>query len=250
MENISKIEASHLFELDNISFLVDNSIILKGITTTLNSGKITGVIGPSGAGKSTFLRLMNRLITPTTGKIYYKGRNYDQLDPRQIRKEIGLVQQQPNLFSGSVKHNLLYGPKVWNIQYSENELIALLERVNLDDSFLERDVATLSGGEKQRVNVARSLANQPNTLLLDEPTSSLDISSAEILEATIKNLAKEGIKIIIVTHSLEQTKKLTDEILFFKDQQLNEKIPTKEFFEKYDETQILSFFQKNQGDKK
>ena len=122
----------------------------------------------------------------------------------------------------------------------------LLEKVALDKDFLYRDIDGLSGGEQQRVSLARSLANKPKVLLLDEPTSSLDINSEEIIEETILKLRNEGIKIIIVTHSLEQTERITDSLLFMRDGKLVEKIHTADFFKQYDKKEIRTFFKKRE----
>ncbi|MFX1496072.1 MAG: ATP-binding cassette domain-containing protein [Promethearchaeota archaeon] len=235
---------AEIFSMNNVSFQIADKILLKDITVRISSSDITGIIGPSGAGKSTFLRLLNKLLSPSKGIILYNHQNMNDLPSRQIRKEVGLVQQRPYLFPGSVRDNLLYGPEIWNIKYSDKELITLLEKVALEQKFLDRDVDGLSGGEQQRVSLARSLANNPKVLLLDEPTSSLDINSEEIIEKTLKRLAYDGIKVIIVTHSLEQTKRLTDIIIFMRDGELKEKMTTNDFFSLYNEEEIRSFFKK------
>ena len=235
-----------LFKAVNVGFQVGDTTILDGISVEINSSEITGIIGPSGAGKSTFLRLLNKLISPSNGTILYKNQEIKHLSPQEIRKEIGLVQQRPFLFSGNVKDNLLYGPKIWGIIYTDKELLQLLQKVALEKQFLEKQIEGLSGGEQQRVSLARSLANKPQVLLLDEPTSSLDINSEEIIENTLKQLREEGMKIIIVTHSLEQTERLTESLLFLREGKLIEKIPTEEFFSKYDSSEIRSFFKDKQ----
>ncbi|MFX0052950.1 MAG: phosphate ABC transporter ATP-binding protein [Candidatus Hermodarchaeota archaeon] len=230
--------------LHNVSYEINSNEILKDISVKIDKKGITGIIGPSGSGKRTFLRLLNRLISTSTGKIILEGNDYETIPVRELRKRIGLVQQRPHLFPETVRDNLTYGPKIWGNNISEQELEKLLERVALPKDFLDRNVDTLSGGEQQRVSVARSLANNPEILLLDEPTSSLDIVSEEILEDTIKKLSQDGIKIIIVTHSLEQTSRLTDQLLFLSDGKFKEKTSTKSFFQKYDEDEIRGFFKK------
>jgi putative ABC transport system ATP-binding protein len=237
-----------LFKVINVAFKVGEQKILNKISVDINSSDITGIIGPSGAGKSTFLRLLNKLISPSEGKIYYQDQDTKDIPAQKIRKEIGLVQQRPFLFNGTVKDNLLYGPKIWTIEYSDDQLIQLLHKVALEKEFLDKQVEGLSGGEQQRVSLARSLANKPNVLLLDEPTSSLDINSEEIIENTLKQLSEEGIKIIIVTHSLEQTERITESILFLREGKLIEKIRTKTFFSKYDINEIRSFFKDKQSE--
>ena len=146
-----------------------------------------------------------------------------------------------------MKSNLLYGPKIWNIEYTAEALCKLLDTVGLETDFLNRNIDGLSGGEQQRVSLARSLANNPIVLLLDEPTTALDIVSEEIIENTLKRLAADNIKIIIVTHSLEQTKRLTDQLLFLKEGQLIEKTTSKDFFKRYNEQEIRSFFKHTEG---
>ena len=236
---------SSLFSLINVSFQIGNQIILNNISINIENEKITGIIGPSGAGKSTFLRLLNKLISPSYGTIVYKNRDLRDISSQELRKEIGMLQQQSYLFPGTVKDNLLYGQKIWNIKYSEEGLVKLLEKVALDSSYLERDVEGLSGGEQQRVSLARSLANQPKVLLLDEPSSSLDIGSEEIIEQTIIKLRKEDVKIVIVTHSLEQTERITDNKLFLRQGKLIEKSNTVQFFSDYNRDEIKLFFKKH-----
>ncbi|MBD3190419.1 MAG: ATP-binding cassette domain-containing protein [Candidatus Heimdallarchaeota archaeon] len=234
------------FTLQSVSFEIGEKIILSDISIGIDAHKITGIIGPSGAGKSTFLRLLNKLISPTKGMVLYQNQSMAELPSQQLRKEIGMVQQQPFLFDGTVKENLQYGPKIWDINYSEEDLVNLLEKVALTAEFLERDVDGLSVGEQQRVSLARSLANEPKVLLLDEPTSALDIASEEIIETTIRSLAKDGLKIVIVTHSLEQTERLTESLLFLRDGTLIEKSKTDDFFAIYDQQEIRSFFKQKE----
>ena len=228
--------------LENVHYSINNKNILAEVSVKVESDGITGIIGPSGSGKTTFLRLINRLISPTKGRILFNGEDISIIPVRQLRKNIGLVQQRPFLFPGTVRDNLLYGPKISKINLSLDDLYSILSRVALSPDFLDRNVENLSGGEQQRVSLGRTLTNNPKILLLDEPTSSLDIVSEEILETSLKKLAKEQIKVIIVTHSLEQTKRLTDQLLFLKNGRLLEKIDTKTFFGIYDEKEIRQFF--------
>jgi putative ABC transport system ATP-binding protein len=231
-----------VFSIVDVSFQVGNQRILRNINIKIETENITGIIGPSGAGKSTFLRLLNKMISPTNGKITYKDTNLKEIPSQHLRKEIGMLQQQAYLFPGTVKDNLLFGPTIWGIDYTTEDLIKLLKKVALDENFLDRDIQGLSGGEQQRVSLARSLANSPKVLLLDEPTSALDINSEEIIEQTLRKLSNDGIKIIIVTHSLEQTERLTDCLLFFRNGELMEKSETSNFFSKYNRNEIKSFF--------
>ncbi|MCG3219227.1 MAG: phosphate ABC transporter ATP-binding protein [Candidatus Heimdallarchaeota archaeon] len=242
----SDIEKECLLNLEQISYHIDDKTILKDISFNVGlSGGITGIIGPSGAGKSTILRLINRLISPTSGTICFNEEDYSTFSPRELRKKIGLVQQRAYLFQGTVRYNLLYGPKIWGIEYSDEDLIALLIKAGLSEKFLNRDVANLSEGEKQRASLARSLANEPQVLLLDEPTSALDIVSEEIIENTLVKLAEEGLTILIVTHSLEQTERITDQVLLVKKGKIVEKTATKVFFKENDKQLIKDFFKED-----
>jgi putative ABC transport system ATP-binding protein len=245
--NTIKNSFSNLFSLEDICFNIEGKVILSKISVVIDTSGITGIIGPSGSGKSTFLRLLNKLISPTQGIVKFKDSDIANMKSQELRKEIGMVLQRPFLFKGTVKSNLLYGPKIWDIDYIDSELVELLDTVSLEADFLERDIEGLSGGEQQRVSLARSLANQPIVLLLDEPTTALDIVSEEIIENTLKQLASEGIKIIIVTHSLEQTKRLTEQLLFLKEGLLIEKTTTKDFFKRYNDQEIHSFFKNKEG---
>lgn len=236
--------------LNDVSFSVGNNQILKQINVTITKETgITGIVGPSGSGKTTFLRLINKLISPTSGHIILnKQLHYTTQPSRELRKKIGLLHQLPLLFPGSIKDNIEYGPKIWNIVLSLEEIKNLLKKVDLDPStYLHRSGSELSGGEKQRVCLARTLANSPYLLLLDEPTSSLDIVSEGIVEATLHKLVKEDkIKIIIVTHSLEQTKRLTNEVIFLKNGGIEKQTSTKEFFSNYSEGEIMELFTKEE----
>jgi putative ABC transport system ATP-binding protein len=236
-----------MFSMQDVSFVIGDNEILSNITFRLENTGITGIIGPSGSGKSTLLRLLNKLISPTEGLITFNGENVTNIPSPQLRKQIGMVQQRPYLFAGDVKSNLLYGPRIWKVDYPDEKLLQLLKRVALNGDFMDRNIDGLSGGEQQRVSLARTLANDPCAILLDEPTSALDIVSEEIIENTLKQLSKEGIKIIIVTHSLEQTKRLVDELLFLKDGRLVEKTTTKEFFSTYSDEEIRTFFKQKEG---
>ncbi|MEA2069776.1 MAG: ATP-binding cassette domain-containing protein, partial [Asgard group archaeon] len=170
-----------ILEMKNVCYTVNSKTILKNITINFEKDGITGIIGPSGSGKSSLLFLLNRLHTPSKGTIFFQGKDYTEFETRKLRKEIGMLQQRPHLFPGTVKENISYGPNIWNIHYTEEDYINLLEKVALSKEFLERNVEKLSEGEKQRVNLARTLANNPCVLLLDEPTSALDIASESII---------------------------------------------------------------------
>lgn len=245
--NSSEESYTNLFSMESICFEIEDKVILKEINCEIGLNGITGIIGPSGSGKSTLLRLLNKLISPTKGVVRFKDTDIADMESQDLRKEIGMVLQRPFLFKGTVKSNLLYGPTIWKIDYTDEGLCKLLDTVGLETDFLNRNIDGLSGGEQQRVSLARSLANNPIVLLLDEPTTALDIVSEEIIENTLKRLANECIKIIIVTHSLEQTKRLTNQLLFLREGQLIEKTTSKDFFKRYNDEEIRSFFKNKEG---
>jgi len=233
-----------IIKFKNIHYSINSKLILKNINLNISHSGVTGIIGPSGSGKSTLLRIMNRLISPDSGSVYFNNKDFKEINPNLLRKQIGLVTQSPNLFEGTVKYNIKYGPEIWNEEINISEEAEILEKAGLDEEFLKRDVSTLSAGEQQRVNLARTLANKPKVILLDEPTSNLDIVSEEIIESTIDRLNKEGIKFIIVTHSLEQTKRITDNLVFIKEGEILEHTETKKYFKQNNPQSIKNYFKK------
>src|SRR4051812_25653307 len=156
---------------------VADRVLVSDISVQVQPGEVLAVVGPSGAGKSSFLRLLNRLDEPTGGTIRLNGRDYRHIAPRELRRRVGMVMQVAYLFPGTVAANVAFGPRQRGEKLSLEQIAALLERVGLP-GYQERDVSNLSGGEAQRVSLARALANAPEALLLDEPTSALDDASA------------------------------------------------------------------------
>jgi putative ABC transport system ATP-binding protein len=149
----------------------------------MQTGEVPTVVGPSGAGKSSSLRLLNRLDEPTGGAALIKGEDYREIAPRELRRHVGMVMQTAFLFAGTVATNIAFGPRQRAEIATVEQLSALLDRVGLP-GYQDRDVTNLSGGEAQRVSLARTLANAPELLLLDEPTSALDEASARGIDAS------------------------------------------------------------------
>jgi putative ABC transport system ATP-binding protein len=171
------------------------------------------IFGPSGAGKSTLIRLLNRLDEPTEGIVYLEGEDYRNIPPRTLRRRLGMVMQQPHLFPGTVAENLRFGPQANGETLDDDAIAHLLQGVDLD-GFAERDVSKLSGGEAQRVNLARTLANQPDVLLLDEPTSSLDSNARREVEETIFSvLDAQQVTCILVSHDRDQVRRMAERVL-------------------------------------
>lgn len=168
-------------------------------------GGITVISGPSGTGKSTLLRCCNRLVVPTAGTISYRGANLDGCDARSLRRDVGMVFQQPVPFLGTVASNLRTA-----VELSDEDVAALLSTVALDPSMADREATELSGGEAQRMCLARTLTTRPSVLLADEPTSSLDPEATAHLESLALDLAGRGTSVLWVTHDPRQAERLAD----------------------------------------
>jgi len=179
--------------------------------TQVNSA--TGIMGVTGSGKSALLRLLNRFEDPIRGEIRFRGAPVQSYDPLELRRRIALVLQQPVMFHGTVRENLLRRPG--GEQLSEAALVQALEEVGLDRAFLDRNAMEVSGGEKQRISIARSLLGEPDIILLDEPTSALDARSLHLVADLIGQLNRvRGLTVIIVTHQPEMIHRLGGRVLF------------------------------------
>lgn len=180
--------------------------IVNDISLEIRREELLGIVGPSGSGKSSFLRLLNRLDEPTSGTVFLEGEDYRQIPPRDLRRRVGMVTQRPFLFPGDVASNLRFGPLQRGETLPDAEIAALLDRVGLS-GFANRQVTNLSGGEQQRVSLARALANRPEVLLLDEPTSALDEQAKHGIEKLVRALVSENsYTFVMVTHDTEQAR--------------------------------------------
>jgi putative ABC transport system ATP-binding protein len=187
--------------------------LLRDISFRLERGKVLAVLGPSGAGKSTLLRLLNRLDEPTGGQVLLQGRDYRELGPAQLRRQVGMVMQRPYLFPGTVAANVAYGPAQCGTGLEDHRVEALLEQVGMA-GYAGRDVATLSGGEAQRISIARALANGPEVLLLDEPTSALDEVAKQGVEGLLATIVRDRHATCVwVTHDVAQARRVSDLVL-------------------------------------
>jgi putative ABC transport system ATP-binding protein len=183
--------------------------ILNDVSFTVERGQSLTLVGPSGSGKSSLLRCLNRLEEPTAGSVRFEGRDVQSLDPRRLRRGAALVMQSPVLFEGTVRDNLLLRPAGTGGDFSEARLARTLGEVGLDEQLLGREATTLSGGEKQRVTIARALLGDPRVLLLDEPTSALDPPNAALVVETVSRLREmRGLSIVAVTHQPELVRRL------------------------------------------
>jgi putative ABC transport system ATP-binding protein len=182
---------------------------LRGFTASVPDQGVTAVFGPSGAGKSTLLRLCNRLEMPTSGRVMFRGNDIQGLDPLRLRREVGMCFQRPTPFPGTVADNL----RTARPTASESEMTQVLSRVALVGAWLDRDAAALSGGQAQRMCLARTMIAGPQVLLLDEPTSSEDAEAALAMEAAVRELADDGIPALWVTHDPAQVQRIADRVL-------------------------------------
>ncbi len=209
--------------------------VLQGISTEIHAGEVVAIIGPSGSGKSTFLRCMNLLEVPTSGKVYINDVDLTarKTDIMKIRQNVGMVFQHFHLFPHmSVIKNVMYAPlNVKHLSHEQARLegMELLEKVGLSE---KADVypSKLSGGQKQRVAIARSLAMKPEVMLFDEPTSALDPEMVKEVLQVMKDLTQTGITMAIVTHEMGFAREVSDRILFLDQGRLAEDATPKEFF--------------------
>jgi putative ABC transport system ATP-binding protein len=193
--------------------VVDGRAIVNEVTIEVHSAEVLAIVGPSGSGKTSLLRLLNRLDEPTSGTVFLDGSDYHQISPRDLRRRVGMVTQRPFLFPGTVADNLRFGPRQRGDLFADSAIETLLERVGLS-GYGSRDVSNLSGGEAQRVSLARSLANSPEVLLMDEPTSALDENAKLGVESLIRDVIRDSrLTCIIVTHDTAQAARMTESAL-------------------------------------
>lgn len=190
-----------------MTYAINNTTIIKDVTGSFPDGKITTIAGPSGAGKSTLLKLCNGLISPSSGDIFVHGRSIQEFEPVELRRTIGIALQNAPMIKGTVFKNLALPLELQNQTLTEQDAISHLQSVGLDESFLHHDAKDLSGGQRQKVSIARTLVNRPNILLLDEITASLDLQSSKEIEQLIEHINKTyGVTMVWITHHLDQAK--------------------------------------------
>ncbi|AND83552.1 ATP-binding cassette domain-containing protein [Clostridium tyrobutyricum] len=225
----------NLIEIKNLSKNFGDLEVLKDINLEVAEGEVICIIGPSGSGKSTFLRCINQLEVQSGGTIHYNGKNIcdKKNDLRKYREEVGMVFQRFNLFPmKSVLKNITLAPvltKKKSKQQSEKKALELLEKVGLADKANVKP-STLSGGQQQRVAIARALAMEPKALLFDEPTSALDPELVGDVLEVMRELADEGMTMIVVTHEMEFARDVSDRVIFMSDGYIVEEGKPQEIF--------------------
>ncbi|MFD2043271.1 phosphate ABC transporter ATP-binding protein [Ornithinibacillus salinisoli] len=196
-------------EFRDVNYSADDLHILKSITGTFPKGKITTLVGPSGAGKSTLFKLCNGLRSPQSGEILIRNHSINDYDPVELRRTVGIALQSATMIKGSVLENLELPLTLQGKHIERGFAEELLYDVGLDGSFLQRNAKDLSGGQRQKLSIARTLVNQPKILLLDEITSSLDRVSQHDIEELIEKInEKYGTTMVWITHNLEQALKI------------------------------------------
>lgn len=208
-----------MIDVQALSKKFGDNLVLSDITTSIQKGEVVAIIGPSGSGKSTFLRCLNLLETPSSGTIEINGKNLtaSKKEIHKIRQQIGMVFQHFHLFPHmTVRENLMYAPmKAKGVKKydAEEKARQLLERVGLAQK-ADAYPNSLSGGQKQRVAIARALAMEPELMLFDEPTSALDPEMVKEVLEVMKDLAKSGMTMIVVTHEMGFAREVADRVLF------------------------------------
>ncbi len=236
-----------MIEVKNLKISFGNLHVIKDVSLKIEKGEKIVIIGPSGSGKSTFLRCLNRLETPDGGKILFEGN--DLTDPKTdlnlCRQKMGMVFQHFNLFPHlTVLQNITLAPvtlKLKTKEEAEKEAMELLERIGLPDK-ANVYPSTLSGGQKQRIAIVRSLAMHPDVMLFDEPTSALDPEMVgEVLEV-MKDLAREGMTMVVVTHEMGFAREVADRVLFMNEGYIEEEGSPDDIFQHPKSERLQQFF--------
>jgi len=214
-----------IFKLENINYTIDGLEILNDISFTILPNDFVVLLGPSGSGKSTLLRMLNCLNSPTSGSICFNDKSLTDFDITQLRQKVGMVFQSPTMINGTVIENLTMTQK-WTKEdngLADDELIEILEHVGLNFAFLDQDARSLSGGEQQRIALARILLNKPEVLLLDEPTANLDPQLAiKILKLVYQLYQDLKLTVILVSHDHQTIKQFAKRVAYLIDGEIIE----------------------------
>ena len=238
-----------LIQVQDLKKSFGTQVVLDGITTEIDQGEVVAIIGPSGCGKSTFLRSLNLLEEPTSGTILFEGTDITDksVDINKMRQKIGMVFQQFNLFPNyTIQNNITLAPVKLGLmtqQEAEKKAKELLERVGLPERANDYP-SQVSGGQKQRIAIARALAMNPDVMLFDEPTSALDPEMVgEVLEL-MRELARDGMTMVVVTHEMGFAREVANRVLFIDEGKIQEENTPEEFFANPKNPRLREFLSK------
>ena len=238
-----------LIQVQDLKKSFGTQVVLDGITTEIDQGEVVAIIGPSGCGKSTFLRSLNLLEEPTSGTILFEGTDITDksVDINKMRQKIGMVFQQFNLFPNyTIQNNITLAPVKLGLmtqQEAEKKAKELLERVGLPERANDYP-SQLSGGQQQRIAIARALAMNPDVMLFDEPTSALDPEMVgEVLEL-MRELARDGMTMVVVTHEMGFAREVANRVLFIDEGKIQEENTPEEFFANPKNPRLREFLSK------
>ncbi len=238
-----------MIDVQNLSKSFGSHLVLDNISEHIHPGEKVVVIGPSGSGKSTFLRCLNLLETPTSGSITFEGREITdpKADINAIRRQMGMVFQHFNLFPNmTIRKNITLAPvrtKLMTQAEADDAATALLRRVNLEEK-ADAYPAQLSGGQKQRIAIVRALAMKPKLMLFDEPTSALDPEMVGEVLAVMKELAEEGMTMVVVTHEMGFAREVGTRVLFMDEGHILEQDEPHAFFAHPKQPRTIDFLSK------
>lgn len=238
-----------IIRVKNMTKAYGDNVVLENINTEIKQGDIIAIIGPSGCGKSTFIRTLNLLEQPTKGELYIDGENILEKghDINKMRQKVGMVFQHFNLFPNmTILKNITLAPmKTKGISKEDAEKLAmsLLTRVGLEDK-ANAYPDTLSGGQKQRIAIVRSLAMQPEILLFDEPTSALDPEMVQEVLNLMRDLATDGMTMVVVTHEMDFAREVANRVMFFDEKGIKQEGTPEDIFEHPESDRLKNFLSK------
>ena len=241
--------AEVILEIQDLCKSFGDHEVLKGISTTIRKGDVLALIGPSGCGKSTFLRSLNLLEIPTSGHVLFEGTDMTDksVDINHVREKIGMVFQQFNLFPNmTIRENIMLAPVKLNKmtrEEAEQKAMELLKRIGLSDK-ADAYPSQLSGGQKQRIAIVRSLAMNPDIILFDEPTSALDPEMVGEVLSVMKELAEDGMTMVVVTHEMGFAREVANRVMFINDGVIQEENTPQEIFEHPQSPRLQEFLSK------
>ena len=240
---------NEIIKIEGLRKRFGDNEVLKGITTSVKKGEVVAIIGPSGCGKSTFLRSINLLEEPTKGKIYIDGMDITSwdVDINKMRQRVGMVFQQFNLFPNmTIRRNIMLAPVElgkMTREEADEKATELLTRIGLLDK-ADSYPDSLSGGQKQRVAIARALAMNPEVLLFDEPTSALDPEMVGEVLQLMKDVAAEGMTMVVVTHEMGFAREVASRVMLINEGNIQEENTPAEFFDNPKNPRLCDFLSK------